>query len=119
MVQAVPSSKNVADVILEYPTQPVHSWLREHHPEKGGPYGIKPQILERFIKSCGTLRYKFQMGGDEIVAGYCVITYILGIGDRHLDNLLITNDGELFHIGTLPRLVNRELVYYVLIISLF
>lgn len=39
--------------------------------------------MENYVRSC---------------AGYCVITYILGVGDRHLDNLLLTTSGKIFHI---------------------
>lgn len=31
-------------------------------------------------------------------AAYCILCYLLGIGDRHLDNIMIGNNAHLFHI---------------------
>ena len=41
------------------------------------------QAIERFTLSC---------------AGYCVATYVLGIADRHSDNILIKSNGQILHI---------------------
>ncbi|XP_057333855.1 phosphatidylinositol 3-kinase catalytic subunit type 3 [Microplitis mediator] len=59
------------------------SFFRKHHPSETGPYGIAPEVMDTYVRSC---------------AGYCIITYVLGVGDRHLDNLLLTTSGKLFHI---------------------
>lgn len=56
-----------------------------------GPDGLLP-FIRNFIDSC---------------AFYCVITFVLGVGDRHLDNILLSKDGKsksvrlLGHLGEL------------------
>ncbi|KAI5796258.1 kinase-like domain-containing protein [Peziza echinospora] len=60
----------------------VLGYLRRNNPDENADLGVKAEVMDTYIKSC---------------AGYCVITYILGVGDRHLDNLLITPDGHFLH----------------------
>ncbi|KOM45697.1 hypothetical protein LR48_Vigan06g100300 [Vigna angularis] len=80
MLEFIPS-RSLALILSEH--RSIISYLQKFHPDDHGPFGITATCLETFIKSC---------------AGYSVITYILGIGDRHLDNLLLRNDGGLFHV---------------------
>uniref|UniRef100_A0A7N4NZ83 Phosphatidylinositol 3-kinase catalytic subunit type 3 n=1 Tax=Sarcophilus harrisii TaxID=9305 RepID=A0A7N4NZ83_SARHA len=61
----------------------IQNFFRRYAPSENGPNGISAEVMDTYVKSC---------------AGYCVITYILGVGDRHLDNLLLTKTGKLFHI---------------------
>merc|ERR1719487_2970696 len=95
MVEFVPDSSTVSQILKDH-NNDIRQYFRTHHPlaageTRGGApdlgphnsYGIVPEVLENFIRSS---------------AGYCVITYILGIGDRHLDNLMVSRDGRLFHI---------------------
>ncbi|KAJ3541590.1 hypothetical protein NMY22_g3830 [Coprinellus aureogranulatus] len=82
MAQFIPS-KTIAAIVSEHGN--VLNYLRMHNPDEGsvGTSGVEPNVIDTFVRSC---------------AGYCVVTYLLGVGDRHLDNLLIAPDGHFFHV---------------------
>eukprot|EP00040_Diaphanoeca_grandis_P008590 m.45750 g.45750 ORF g.45750 m.45750 type:complete len:858 (+) comp20050_c0_seq1:187-2760(+) len=81
MVEFVQQSTPIAAILSKQGT--IQKFLRDHNRDDDAPYQINKDVMDTYVKSC---------------AGYCVITYILGLGDRHFDNLMLTEDGHLFHI---------------------
>ncbi|XP_065836235.1 phosphatidylinositol 3-kinase catalytic subunit type 3-like [Oscarella lobularis] len=80
-IECVPNVHAVAEVLAKWGT--IQDYFRKCAPSEVTSHGIAQEVMDTYVKSC---------------AGYCVITYLLGIGDRHLDNLLLVSDGRLFHI---------------------
>lgn len=62
---------------------PILTYLKLHNFDEQSPFGVHKRAMEKYICSC---------------AGFCVISYLLDIGDRHLDNILLRTSGELFHV---------------------
>ena len=77
IVQMVPNCYTVYD-IREKMKFSIFNFIMEKNPNE-----TVESLRKKFVKSC---------------AAYCVITYLLGVGDRHLENIMVTTEGKLFHI---------------------
>eukprot|EP00732_Lithocolla_globosa_P003974 Lithocolla_globosa_v1_NODE_3423_length_1674_cov_21.474985.p1 type:complete len:473 gc:universal NODE_3423_length_1674_cov_21.474985:198-1616(+) len=85
-IQVVPNSQTISKIQMEFggssavfKENTIRLWLLKNNPT----FTSMSKAVGNFILSC---------------AGYCVATYILGVGDRHNDNIMLTKNGLLFHI---------------------
>lgn len=81
---------------------PNSSTLREIHTQHGGVTGsFRDDLLLLWLQRHNTEETEYEAAVHNFTcsaAGYCVATYLLGIGDRHNDNIMLTKNGHLFHI---------------------
>ena len=83
LMEFIDGALTITKILKDYGKN-IQTFFRKHHPAPApAKYGIDPEVMENFIRSS---------------AGYCVITFVLAIGDRHLENLMIKPSGHLIHI---------------------
>ncbi|TNN14949.1 Phosphatidylinositol 4-phosphate 3-kinase C2 domain-containing subunit alpha [Schistosoma japonicum] len=78
------------------------STLRQIQQQGGGLTGpFKEGVITKWLQSQNITELDYKRALDNFLrslAGCCVATYILGVGDRHNDNIMIRYSGHVFHV---------------------
>lgn len=70
------------------------------HKQYGGATAAfsRENLLKWFEKNVTLSENEYKTNFKLSCVAYCIATFVLGIGDRHNDNIMVKTNGELFHI---------------------
>lgn len=92
---ATEKRKGMVEMVTEAET------LRRIQTEHGLTGSFKDRPIAEWLQRHNTSELEYQQAVENFTlscAGYCVATYILGICDRHNDNIMLKTSGHMFHI---------------------
>jgi phosphatidylinositol-4-phosphate 3-kinase len=87
--------KGMVELITESET------LRKIQVQTGVTGSFKDRTIKEWLQGHNPTELEYQKAVDNFTrscAGYCVATYILGVCDRHNDNIMLKQSGHMFHI---------------------
>ena len=93
-IEMVEKSNTLYDIKYKYQTT-IQNYIMDLNPNL-----TVGRIRENFIQTC---------------VSSCVLCYVLGVGDRHMENIMVTRNGKLLHIdfsyllGDDPKRLNIEM----------
>lgn len=93
-IEMVEKSNTLYDIKYKYQTT-IQNYIMDLNPNV-----TVGRIRENFIQTC---------------VSSCVLCYVLGVGDRHMENIMVTRNGKLLHIdfsyllGDDPKRLNIEM----------
>jgi phosphatidylinositol kinase/protein kinase (PI-3 family) len=111
VIEVIPDAVTLADIqkraggfVGVFRQEAIVSWLKMSNPE--GIHALAARVFGSWIPTClhmlccATVEDydRAVQNFIESCAGYCVATHVLGIGDRHNDNVMITTTGRLFRM---------------------